>query len=110
MAAGFATIGWLIAATLLDPSGKDGIVSRTGRVDLVRAATAAAIWAALALVQLLFELATVLGLSLSAAASPDIVSTYSNDIPTTRALLFMAILAVVVCVGAVLTTGRAQRW
>ena len=28
---GIATVGWLLAATFLDPSGKDGVVSRTGR-------------------------------------------------------------------------------
>ncbi len=110
--AAVATVGWLLAASVLDPSGKDGVVSRGGRQDLRRAAAAAVVWAMLSLVQLFLELANVLGIPLSEAASPDIVSTYANEIPTTRALLFMAILAVVVSIGAVTsaTTGSAAAW
>ncbi len=110
--AAVVTVGLLLAATLLDPSGKDGIVSRTGRRDLKRAAIAAAVWAVLALAQMLFELANVLGLTLAEAASPDIVSTYANEIPTTRALMFMAVLATVVCIGTILTstTGASAAW
>ena len=110
--AAVATVGWLLAATFLDPSGKDGVVSPAGRRDLRRAAIAAAVWAVLAVVQLFLELANVLGLTLSEAVSPSIVSTYANEIPTTRALLFMALLATVVCVGAVMTatTGSAAAW
>ncbi len=110
--AGIATVGWLLAATILDPSGKDGVVSRTGRRDLRNAAISAGVWAVLAMVQLFLELAYVLGIPLSEAIAPDVVSTYANEIPTTRALLFMAILAVVVCVGAITsaTTGAAAAW
>ena len=110
--AAVATVGWLLAATFLDPSGKDGVVSPTGRRDLRRAAIAAAAWAVLALVQLFLELANVLGLPLAEAVSPNIVSTYANEIPTTRALLFMALLATVVCIGAIMTatTGSAAAW
>ncbi len=110
--AAVATVGWLLAATFLDPSGKDGVVSPTGRRDLHRAAIAAAAWAVLALVQLFLELANVLGLPLAEAVSPTIVSTYANEIPTTRALLFMALLATVVCIGAIMTatTGSAAAW
>ena len=106
------TVGWLLAAAVLDPSGKDGIVSKSGRRDLRWAAIAAGVWAALAIVQLFFELANVLGIPLAEAVSPEIVSTYANEIPSTRALLFMAVLAVVVCVGAVTTatTGSAAAW
>jgi cytochrome c oxidase assembly factor CtaG len=110
--AAIVTVGWLLAAAFLDPSGKDGIVSPVGRRDLRRAAIAAAAWAVLAIVQLFLELANVLGLTLAEAMTPSIASTYANEIPTTRALLFMAILAVVVLVGAVLTstTGSAAAW
>lgn len=110
--AAVATVGWLLATTILDPSGKDGVVSRTGRTDLRRAAGAAAVWALLAILQLFLELANVLGLPLAEAVSPDIVSTYANEIPTTRALLVMAMLAVVVCVGSAMTatTGSAAAW
>ena len=110
--AAVATIGWLLAATVLDPSGKDGVVSRAGRRDLIRAAMAAAIWAALAIAQMMLELASVLGLPLSEAISPDIVSTYATEIPATRALLVMAVLALVVTIGAVATStvGASAAW
>lgn len=110
--AAVVTIGWLLAAAFLDPSSRDGVVSRTGRFDLRLATASALAWAVLALLQMFFELANVLGLPLSKAASPDIVSTYANEIPTTRALLFMAILAFVVAVGSLITatTGAGAAW
>jgi putative copper resistance protein D len=110
--AAVVTIGWLLAATVLDPSGKNGVVSKTGRADLVRATWCAAIWAVLALVQMMFELAYVLGLPLSEAMSADQISTFVNEIPATRALFVMAILAVVVATGSVLTstTGAGAAW
>jgi putative copper resistance protein D len=110
--AGVATVGWLLAATILDPSGKDGVVSKSGRRDLKRATAFAVAWAVLALLQMFFELANVLGLPLSEAATPDVVSTYATEIPATRALLVMAVLATVVAIGAVATstTGAAGAW
>ncbi len=110
--AAIATIGWLLAATVLDPSGKDGVVSRVGRQDLHRATAFATGWAILAIIQLLFELANVLGLPLMDAITPGTVSTYANEIATTRALLVMAILAVVVAIGAMATssTGASAAW
>jgi putative copper resistance protein D len=110
--AGIATIGWLLAATILDPSGKDGILSRVGKRDMVVGAVAAIVWAMLALVQLFFQLANVLGLSFMEAVDPRVVSTYATEVPGTRALLFMAILAMVVAIGCVTsaTTGAALAW
>jgi cytochrome c oxidase assembly factor CtaG len=110
--AAVVTVGWLLAATVLDPSGKNGVVSKTGRADLVRATWCAAIWAVLALVQMMFELAYVLGLPLSEAMSADQISTFVNEIPATRALFVMAILAVVVAIGSLLTstTGAGAAW
>lgn len=110
--AAVATIGWLLAATFLDPSARDGTVSKAGRQDLRRATVAALVWSVLALLQMFFELASVLGIRLSEAATPDIVSTYANEIPTTRALVFMAILAFVVAVGSAVTatTGAGAAW
>ena len=35
--AGALTVGWLIGAAFLDPQGKGGVVSPTGRRDLMRA-------------------------------------------------------------------------
>ncbi|MBI1349514.1 MAG: copper resistance protein CopD [Actinomycetales bacterium] len=106
------TVGWLLAAAFLDPSGKDGVVSPLGRRDLRRAAAASVAWAVLAIVQLFFELANVLGLPLSDALDPSVVSTYANEVASTRALLVMAVLAAVVCVGVLFTatTGATAAW
>lgn len=110
--AAVATIGWLLAATFLDPSSRDGTVSKAGRQDLRRATVSALVWSVLALLQMFFELASVLGVRLSEAATPGIVSTYANEIPTTRALVFMAILGFVVAVGSAVTatTGAGAAW
>jgi cytochrome c oxidase assembly factor CtaG len=110
--AAVATIGWLLAATVLDPSGKNGVVSKVGRRDLILATWFAGVWAGLAIVQMLFELAYVLGLPLSDALSGDQISTFVNEIPATRALFVMAILAIVVAVGALTTstTGAGAAW
>lgn len=110
--AALATIGFLLAAGVLDPAGKKGVVSPAGRVDLVRAGIAACVWAVLALVQMVFTLADILGLPLSRALDPQVISTYANDIPATRALMAVALLAVVVAGGCFVssTTGAAMGW
>ncbi len=110
--AAIATVGLLLSATALAPSGKDGVLSQAGRRDAVRAARVAVIWAVLAAAQLFFQLALILGVPLGDALSPEIVSTYANELDITRALLFMALLAVVVTVGAITssTTGATGAW
>lgn len=110
--AAIATIGWLLAASVLDPSGKDGIVSRVGRRDLIRACFAGGTWAALAMTQMVFTLASILGIDLPTAASPMVVSTYALEVPQTRALVAMAVLAMLVAVGsfASSSTGSALSW
>lgn len=110
--AAVVTIGFLLAAVVLDPSGKDGTVSRAGRTDLIRAAVAAAIWAVLALMQSVFVVGNVLGLRLSEAISPDVITTYAFDLPTTRALFGMAILALVISAAcaATFTVGSGAAW
>lgn len=110
--AAIATIGWLLAASVLDPAGKAGVVSKAGRTDLLRAAAAALAWSVLALLQMLWALADVLGIDLAQAASPMVVSTYAMDIPLTRALTATAVLAAVLCVGAFTssTTGGGLSW
>ncbi len=110
--AAIATVGLLLSATILAPSGKDGTLSRAGRQDAVRAVWAAGVWALLAAVQLFFVLALVLGVPLMDALTPAVVSTYANEIDSTRALLVMSILALVVAVGAVTsaTTGASGAW
>jgi putative copper resistance protein D len=110
--AAIATVGLLLSATALAPSGKDGVLSQVGRRDAIRAARIAIIWALLATAQLFFQLAMILGVPLSEALDPAVVSTYANELDITRALLFMAVLAVVVTVGAVTaaTTGATGSW
>jgi len=110
--AAVATVGWLLAAVFLDPSSRDGVVSRAGRQDLRCATASAVVWSVLSVMQMFLELANVLGLPLSETATPGVVSTYANEIPTTRALVFMAILAFVVAVGSAVTatTGAGAAW
>jgi len=110
--AAIATVGLLLSATALAPSGKDGVLSQLGRRDSIRAAWAAGVWAIIATAQLFLSLALVLGVPITEALSPEIVSTYANELDTTRALLVMAILAVVVAVGAITsaTTGATGSW
>lgn len=105
-------IGFLLAAAVLDPSGRDGVVSRIGRTDVRRAAVAAWVWAALALAQLVFVLANVLAVPLERAITPEVMSTYANALPVTRALLAMCVLAIVVAVGLTFTAtvGSAAGW
>ena len=110
--AGIATIGWLLAAAVVDPAGGNGVLSPTGRRDVVKAAWAAAIWAVLSLAQMLFVLSSALGLPLLETATADVVSTYANELAPTRALFVMAVLALVIAVAAmtVSTTGAAISW
>jgi len=107
-----ATFGWLMAATVLDPSGRTGVISSAGRKDLVRAAGFALAWAVVALLEALFTLADVLGIPLSDALTPQVVGTYASDIPTVRALVVMSVLAVIGAFGCILTssTGASAGW
>jgi putative copper resistance protein D len=110
--AAVVTIGFLLAAVVLDPSGKDGTVSRAGRRDLMRAAVAALVWALLALAQSVFVVGNVLGLQFSEAISPEVLTTFGFELPTTRALFGMAILALVVSAAcaATYTVGSGAAW
>lgn len=110
--AGITTIGWLLAAAIVDPSGKGGVLSSTGRRDVLRAACSAGIWAVLALIQMIFLLSSALALPLSSTVSPEVISTYANELAPTRALIVMAILAVVIAAAAITiaTTGAAVIW
>jgi cytochrome c oxidase assembly factor CtaG/putative copper export protein len=110
--AAIATVGLLLSATALAPSGKDGVLSPVGRRDAIRAAKVAIVWAVLAAAQLFFQLALILGVPLSEAVDPAVVSTYANDLDITRALLFISLLAVAVAVGAITSasTGSTGAW
>ena len=110
--AAVVTIGFLLAAAFLDPSGKDGILSPAGRKDILRAAWSAIVWMFLALVQTVFLLANVLSISLSEALNPTVISTYATEVPSTRALIAIAIMALVIALGAFVTstTGVSAAW
>ncbi|MFM7597625.1 MAG: cytochrome c oxidase assembly protein [Actinomycetota bacterium] len=110
--AGILTAGWLIGAAFLDPHGKGGVVSPTGRADLMRAVTAAGIWAVLALLQMFLLLAQVLGVTLDRAMTPDVAATYAWEIPNTRALAIVAVIAVIIAVGCLFTAtlGLSALW
>ena len=110
--AAIATVGLLLSATALAPSGKNGLLSQAGRRDAIRAARVAIVWAVLAAAQLFFQLALILGVPLGDALSPEVVSTYANELDITRALLFMALLALIVMIGAITasTTGATGSW
>lgn len=101
---GALTVGWLIAAAFLDPHGKGGVVSSTGRRDLTRTCITSGIWAVLALLQMFFLLAEILGVGLDRAMSPDVAATYAWEVPQTRALAVMALLAAIISVGALFTS------
>ena len=110
--AAVVTIGFLLAAAFLDPSGKDGILSPAGRKDILRAAWSAIVWMILALIQTVFLLANVLSISLAEALNPTIISTYATEVPSTRALIAIAIMALVISLGAFVTstTGVSAAW
>ena len=98
--AAVATVGWLLAAAFLDAASQSDDTVRAQRRDMACAGVSAAIWAVLATAQMVFDLANVRALSLSEAIRPEVIAGYVNEIPTTRALIMMAVLAVAVAVGA----------
>ncbi len=101
--AGILTIGFLISAAFLDPSGKDGVLSAAGRKDLIRGSWSAAIWATLSIIQAFFLLAYVLGISLTKAITPSVVSTYATDVPAIRALIVMFFIVALIALGGFIT-------
>ena len=110
--AAITTVGWLLAAAFVDPSGRNGVLSPLGRRDVLRAAWSAGVWAVLAVIQLIFTLALVLGLPLTETITPEVMSTYANELPATRALLVTALVAIAILIGAILTstTGLSVVW
>jgi len=105
--AGALTAGWLLAAAFLNPHGRDGVVSASGRADLIRATATAAVWVLLSLAQMFFQLAEILGVPITRALSPDVAATYAWEIPNTRALAVMALIAAVISIGALFTSSLA---
>ena len=101
------TAAWLIGAAFLNPAGRDGVVSRLGRNDVMRASVSGVVWAVLALVQMVLTLANVLGIPLTEAIRPEVISTYAWDVPTTRALAISALVAAVIVITAVFISSTA---
>ena len=91
--AGIVTLGFLLAAALLDPQGKKGFVSKLGQRDLRVASTAAAVWAVVAVLTSLVSFADYLNLPLSQALSPSVLSTFFWSVPQAAALAVTAVLA-----------------
>lgn len=102
------TAAWLIGAAFLDPAGRAGTVSPLGRADVMRTVVSAAVWAVFALIQMVLTVGNVLGIPLSEAARPEILSTYAMEIPTSRALAFSALVAAIIAISAVFIASTAS--
>ena len=102
------TAAWLIGAAFLDPAGRAGTVSPLGRADVMRTVISAAVWALFALIQMVLTVGNVLGVPLSEAVRPEIISTYAMEIPTSRALAFSALVAAIIAISAVFIASTAS--
>jgi putative copper resistance protein D len=109
---GVITVGAQLSAAFLAPSGRDGVLSRSGRNSITIGYFAALTWAMLLLLLAVAELANVLALSWGAVLQPGVLATYLWEVPTARAALLGAALALIVAIGSVLTatTGLAAIW
>ncbi|MFM8351373.1 MAG: cytochrome c oxidase assembly protein [Actinomycetales bacterium] len=109
---GVITVGAQLSAAFLAPSGRDGVLSRSGRNSITIGYFAALTWAMLLLLLAVAELANVLALSWGAVLQPGVLATYLWEVPTARAALLGAVLAFIVAIGSVLTatTGLAAIW
>ena len=100
---GILTVGMLLSAAVLMPTGRSGTLSQLGRADVVRAAKLAAAWAVSAAATLVFTLADILALPLSDVLTPSVFSTYAWDVATCRALALVTIMALIIAVGCTFT-------
>ncbi len=100
MAAGVATFGWLGYAAFLGSQKPGGLLGSGAQRDVRRAATAAAIWSGAAFVSAIVSMANVLGSPLTEAIRPEVVSKYAWAIPSVRAYLTIAVIALAIWVGA----------
>lgn len=94
---GVLTLGLLVAAAFLMPSGDRDVVSRAGRRDLVAASVSAACWSVSALCALAFSHAAILGEPISRALQADIFFTFAFEIGVNVAYAFVAVVALIVC-------------
>lgn len=112
LSTGVITIGALLSAAFLAPSGRDGVLSRSGRNTITVGYFAALAWTMVLLLLSVAELANVLALSWSEVLEPGVLATYLWDVPTARAALLGAAFTLIVAIGSVLTatTGLAAVW
>lgn len=103
LVAAIATVGWLLYASFLDSKAQSKVVSVNGRRALVRVAATSAIWAGLLLLTSWFALAQILGMDLMATLNPGVIATYWWDAVVVRALVFGALIALIVAIGAAFT-------
>lgn len=102
-AAATATVGLLLYSAVLGPHGRQGVLSKIGRADAVKAAVAATIWSGAALVTALLSVAWALALPLWQALSPSVLMTYAGELASVRAYLIVALTAAVIAAGLVFT-------
>ena len=101
---GILTVSALLYAAMLGPTGREGVVSSTGRAALIRASWAGCAWAGVSVLTAALTLSSVLAVPLVEAVSPSVFLTYAWDLSPSHSLLLTALLALLVGVGSLLTT------
>lgn len=100
VAAATLVVGWLVAAAFLAPQGREGMLSRIGRRDVQRAGWAALLWWAAAGAAMLFNHAMMVGLPLSEALRPGVLSTYLFAVDTNTAFFIASLCGAIVAAAA----------
>lgn len=110
--ASMVTVGLLVFAGFLDPGMSKTTVSGQGRRMLVWASVASGVWCLLSFAAAGVTLANILGVDLGTALTPRVISLYALDVEDVRTLIFSAVLAGVVCIGAALSVAltRVSLW
>ncbi len=100
---GTLTIGFLTSAAFLLPSADKRTVTHAGRRDIKIAGWSSTLWAAAAVMAIVFGNATVVGESLLPSLEPDLFFTFAFEPTIHKAYAFSALLALVVAVGCLFT-------
>ncbi len=95
--AGAGLLGFLCSAVLLDPGARGECLGPEGLRDMRWASGMAGVLALASASMSLLTLADVLGMTLGELGAPGVVQTYLWDVPTSRAHLVTACLAVLIC-------------
>lgn len=93
---GALAIGWLIAASMLAPQGRGGMLSPVGRRDAQRAGLAALVWWVGATLTVLLGHAMMIGLPLRQALAPSTLATYVFATDTNIAFFVSSLAAAAV--------------